>query len=86
MRLGGGCEGLFMLVISRTIIEAPMIVPFAFRIGDTVRDTSSNVPSLRRRMVSGSARQNVRSTFGKIKKKFHKSSPQFLWTILFISS
>ena len=39
-------------VTSRQIFEAPTIVPRAFRIGDTVSEISTELPSLRRRTVS----------------------------------
>ena len=39
-------------VMSRAIFEAPMISPFSFLIGETVREISTRLPSLRCRTVS----------------------------------
>jgi len=39
-------------VISRAIFEAATISPFSFLIGETVREMSMRLPSLRRRIVS----------------------------------
>jgi hypothetical protein len=39
-------------VMSRAILEAPMMRPLASRTGETVREISMRVPSLRTRSVS----------------------------------
>jgi hypothetical protein len=44
--------------MSRAIFEAPTIVPLPSTIGETVTETSTSLPSLRRRLVSnGSTRR-----------------------------
>ena len=39
-------------VMSRAILEAPMMSPASFRIGETVNEIERRVPSFRRRIVS----------------------------------
>ena len=42
----------FAVVMSRAIFDAPTILPLPSLIGETVSDTETKVPSLRRRVVS----------------------------------
>ena len=44
--------GLLLPVMSRPIFEAPMILPLASLMGETVSEISTRLPSLRRRTVS----------------------------------
>ena len=49
------------------MFDAPMTAPVASRMGDTVSDTSTSVPSFRKRMVSKGSTRSARL----IRAKFH---------------
>ena len=61
---------IFFSVISRVMLEAPMIAPPPSRIGDIVKETSITAPSFRRRVVS----------------KWSMRSPRRIWLTISCSS